>query len=65
MPSHALTGEQSKPIPAGHGKEGYVQLVVTVPPDWKTALIDLAVKNDRFVIDEVREALANHLNGGA
>jgi len=48
-----------------HGKEGYVALNVSVPPATKDELLALAVKNGRYLVDEIREALAKHLNGGA
>jgi hypothetical protein len=61
MPSHALTSEQSKKIPNGHGKVGYVGLNVSVHPDVKDALIDLSSRKGTWLTDEIRAAIAKHL----
>lgn len=61
-PSHALTSAQSKRVGPNHGKVGYIALQVTVSPEVKDALIELATENKSWVIDEVREAIGKHLD---
>jgi hypothetical protein len=61
MPSHALTSDQSKKIVNGHGKVGYVGLNVSVTPEQKDALIRLSSLKGTWVTEEVRLAIAKHL----
>ncbi len=60
MPTRALRSAQSTPVGA-EGKVGYVPLRLTVAPEVKDALVDLAIENETSVMAEVRIAIENHL----
>lgn len=61
MANKLLDGRHSKVVGKRHGKNGFVQVNVSVPPMMKTILVKKARANKRSLNAEVRIAIAKHV----
>lgn len=62
MPNHLKKSAETTPVPARHGKEGYVFLRADVKPEVKDKLISIAERDGTTFVAVVRDALDFYLD---